>query len=195
MLLRLLPLTAFAVAQFPPPAKYDKVIKSPIDPRITVSYKSPQPGTCQTVYETQRQYTGIADGTYDCYITLPPNTLQPYQQDYTINTFFWFVESRLNPATSPLTIWLNGGPGSSSMIGLVNENGPCEVVQLPNNPDGSFGGYGTQARMWGWDRSSNILYVDQPDQVGFSFDKLMNGTLDLLRGGMFDHTSDSDCLN
>lgn len=45
------------------------------------------------------------------------------------------------------------------MIGMFAENGPCEVIQMPD------GSYGTQARMWGWDRSSNILFIDQPAQV------------------------------
>jgi hypothetical protein len=90
---------------------------------------------------------------------LPPFTLQPIQQNYSINTFFWFTEARQNPETAPLTIWINGGPGSSSLIGMFAENGPCEVIQMAD------GSYGTKARMWGWDRSSNILFIDQPTQV------------------------------
>lgn len=168
MLFQLLPVIAamaislvpFSTAQFPPPATYSNVIKSPIDPNITISYKLPDPGTCTTVFTSQKQYTG--------YVNLPPFTIAPYQQNYSINTFFWFIEARQNPETAPLTIWLSGGPGSSSMVGLFQESGPCEVVQM------SDGGYGTQSRVWGWDRSSNILYIDQPDQVGFSYDVLVN---------------------
>ncbi|OCL12207.1 alpha/beta-hydrolase, partial [Glonium stellatum] len=158
-------LVPFSTAQFPPPVTYSNVIKSPIDPNIVISYKSPDPGTCTTVFTSQKQYTG--------YVNLPPYTIAPYQQNYSINTFFWFIEARQNPETAPLTIWLNGGPGSSSMIGLFQESGPCEVVQL------SDGGYGTQSRMWGWDRSSNILYIDQPAQVGFSYDVLINKSQNL----------------
>jgi carboxypeptidase C (cathepsin A) len=34
--------------------------------------------------------------------------------------------------------------------------------------------------MWGWDRSSNILFVDQPVQVGFSYDTATNFSNDLI---------------
>jgi carboxypeptidase C (cathepsin A) len=152
--------------QFPPPVSYDTVLKSPINPNITISYKKPEPGTCTTAFPTQKQYTG--------YVNLPPFTLAPYQQAYPINTFFWFFEARNSSDTAPLTIWLNGGPGSSSMIGLFQEMGPCEVLQLED------GTYGTRANVWGWDRSSNLLFIDQPTQVGFSYDHPVNVSWDLI---------------
>ncbi|KAH9821416.1 carboxypeptidase S1 homolog-like protein A, partial [Teratosphaeria destructans] len=161
-----------ATAQYPPPASYENVLKSALNPNVTVSYKQPEAGTCQTAFATQKQYTG--------YIGLPPYTLAPIQQNYSINTFFWFVEARQLPESAPLTIWLNGGPGTSSMFGLFNEVGPCEVVQVN---DGSFG---TQLRMYGWDRSSNMLFIDQPNQVGFSYDSPTNGTADLFSGQIYE---------
>lgn len=69
------------------------------------------------------------------------------------------------------------------MVGLFQETGPCEVVQLTD------GSYGTRARTWGWDRSSNILFVDQPDQVGLSFDSLHNQSHDLFDQKAFDPPS------
>jgi carboxypeptidase C (cathepsin A) len=159
--------------EFPPPISSDSmtVLASPIDGNITISYKSPPVGTCTTVFSTQKQYTG--------YVSLPPNILSPSQGNYSINTFFWFIEARQLPETAPLTIYMNGGPGSSSMVGMFQEVGPCQVVEIAQ------GRLGTQARDWGWDRSTNILFVDQPVQVGFSYDVATNASLNLVNEAIY----------
>jgi carboxypeptidase C (cathepsin A) len=158
-----------ALAQYPPPVSNASeliVIKSPVNENITISFKSPPVGTCTTIFSTQKQYTG--------YVNIPPDDVVSAPNDYPINTFFWFIEARQVPETAPLTIFMNGGPGSSSMVGLFQENGPCEVVEIAKDK------LGTRARDWGWDRSTNILYVDQPVQVGLSYDNPTNGSLNLL---------------
>lgn len=48
------------------------------------------------------------------------------------------------------------------------------------------GSYGTQSRMWGWDRSSNMLFIDQPNQVGFSYDTATNASYDLFSNEIFE---------
>ena len=167
-----------AQCQFPLPPNSANIttIRSPVDTNVTIKFKSPPIGTCTTVFPTQKQYTG--------YVTLPPFTVASVQQNYTINTFFWFVEARINANNAPLTIYINGGPGSSSMVGLFQESGPCQVVELAQNR------LGTKPTDWGWDRSSNILFVDQPNQVGFSYDNRSNGSLNLFTGIITEPPSD-----
>src|ERR1700679_2330734 len=104
-------LPSFTLAQYPPVSNLTTIV-SPVDGNITISYKTPPPGTCQTVFDTQQQYTG--------WVHIPGN--------YSTNLFFWFIGAR--DPTDQLTIWLSGGPGSSSMIGLFTENGPCEVIEV-----------------------------------------------------------------
>ncbi|KAI1803303.1 alpha/beta-hydrolase [Daldinia bambusicola] len=155
----------FTDGQYPNATPQDlnlTTISSPTNPNIKISYKVPH-GACNTAFDTQTQYTG--------WVSLPG--------DYPTNTFFWFVGARDQQANSSLTIWLNGGPGSSSMFGFFAENGPCEVVE--NGTDK----FTTIAREWGWDRASNMLFIDQPNQVGFSYDVPTNGSLNLLSSEIY----------
>lgn len=48
--------------------------------------------------------------SYSGHVTIPPSAEFPYEQ----SLFFWFFESRNKPKTDPLTVWINGGPGSPS---------------------------------------------------------------------------------
>ncbi|KAK1143504.1 hypothetical protein N8T08_006310 [Aspergillus melleus] len=74
--------------------------------------------------------------------------------------FFWYFESQNDPLTDPLSLWMTGGPGDSSMIGLFQEIGPCLVNEHGN---------GTYHNPWAWSRNSSLLFVDQPVDTGFSY--------------------------
>jgi cathepsin A (carboxypeptidase C) len=79
----------------------------------------------------------------------------------TLNTkyFFWFFESRSNPTKDPVVMWLTGGPGCSSQLALLAENGPCKV-----NKDGAA----TTKNDYSWNSKANVMWVDQPASTGFS---------------------------
>jgi cathepsin A (carboxypeptidase C) len=73
--------------------------------------------------------------------------------------FFWYFESQNDSEKDPLVLWLTGGPGVSSMIALMGENGPCLINKEAN---------GTVYNEYGWNKKANMLFVDQPAGVGFS---------------------------
>lgn len=84
--------------------------------------------------------------------------------------FFWMFESRSEPSTDPLVIWLTGGPGCSSQLALLSENGPCTVTD---------DGKSTKPNPNSWNNKANVLWLDQPQSTGFSTGPLkVSGTDD-----------------
>lgn len=72
---------------------------------------------------------------------------------------YLFVESQGNKNTDPLVLWLNGGPGCSSLLGFSDENGPMyfkpDSTEFVENHSS-------------WNTVANMLYLEAPAGVGFS---------------------------
>lgn len=65
----------------------------------------------------------------------------------------------MNDEKGPLLLWLNGGPGYSSLYGTFNENGPYVVKENLT----------LELRNTSWNREFSVLYIDNPVGAGFSF--------------------------
>jgi cathepsin A (carboxypeptidase C) len=74
--------------------------------------------------------------------------------------FFWFFESRSQPSTDPLILWISGGPGCSSFASILTELGPCKLNNSKN---------GTLINPYSWNNNANIIFLDQPLNVGYSY--------------------------
>jgi carboxypeptidase C (cathepsin A) len=73
---------------------------------------------------------------------------------------YLFIESENDPKNDPLILWLNGGPGCSSLLGWAQEHGPA-----------SFGDESETFTMnpYSWHKLANIIYLESPAGVGFSY--------------------------
>nr|POE45192.1 serine carboxypeptidase-like 31 [Quercus suber] len=75
--------------------------------------------------------------------------------------FYWFYEATTQADVKPLVLWLNGGPGCSSVgYGATEEIGPFLVEKDGNS---------LKSNPYSWNREANILFLDSPIGVGFSY--------------------------
>ncbi|KAI8545880.1 hypothetical protein RHMOL_Rhmol07G0071800 [Rhododendron molle] len=86
--------------------------------------------------------------------------------------YYYFVEAQKAKHSLPLFLWLNGGPGCSSLAyGALQELGPFRVHSdgktLYKNP-------------FAWNHAANVLFLESPAGVGFSYS---NTTSDVAFGG------------
>ncbi|XVF19669.1 hypothetical protein REPUB_Repub11eG0130800 [Reevesia pubescens] len=86
--------------------------------------------------------------------------------------FYYFAESPENSSTNPLVLWLNGGPGCSSLTGAMTELGPFRV-----NSDGKT----LFRNNYAWNNVANVIFLESPAGVGFSYSNTSSD---------YDHTGD-----
>jgi len=74
--------------------------------------------------------------------------------------FYWLCEPQNVTRDHPvLTIWLQGGPGASSLLGLLYENGPYHLDDSSNLISADYS----------WSQFTSMLYIDNPIGTGYSY--------------------------
>ncbi|GAB2279919.1 Serine carboxypeptidase-like 25 [Dionaea muscipula] len=95
--------------------------------------------------------------------------------------FYWLTEAAQNALSKPLVVWLNGGPGCSSIAyGASEEVGPFRINKSVS---------GLYLNKLSWNLAANLLFLETPAGVGFSYS---NKSSDLLDTG--DHRTARDSL-
>ncbi|KAM5581204.1 serine carboxypeptidase-like 25 [Rosa sericea] len=97
--------------------------------------------------------------------------------------FYWLTEAAVkDPLSKPLVIWLNGGPGCSSVAyGASEEIGPFRINKTAS---------GLYLNKFSWNTEANLLFLETPAGVGFSYS---NRSADLFDTG--DGRTAKDSLN
>eukprot|EP00754_Rhynchopus_humris_P035352 Rhum_TRINITY_DN16872_c0_g1::Rhum_TRINITY_DN16872_c0_g1_i1::g.164734::m.164734 len=104
--------------------------------------------------------------------TMNPTICDPNVKQYagryeidqgTKSYFYWAFEARNKSKDTPTILWMTGGPGCSSELALLFENGPCHANEA---------GTGTVNNPYSWNSNANLVYIDQPAGVGFSEGKM-----------------------
>ena len=75
------------------------------------------------------------------------------------NTYFVFSKALNGNNDAPILLWLQGGPGASSMFGLFTEIGPFNIDQAMK----------IDPRNMNWNQDHHMLFFDNPLGTGFIF--------------------------
>jgi carboxypeptidase C (cathepsin A) len=83
------------------------------------------------------------------------------------------VESERDAVNDPVLVWMNGGPGCSSLDGFLYEHGPFRVLVDDDHPNAFLSPFEHS-----WSKLANTLYIEAPVGVGFSYSSAANPSTD-----------------
>lgn len=96
-------------------------------------------------------YAGIKLRSYAGYLTV--------DKACNSNLFFWYFPAQRNPENASVILWLEGGPGMSSTLGIFYGNGPYRL-----SPDQTI-----TENEFSWTVDHHVVYIDNPVGTGYSF--------------------------
>lgn len=114
---------------------------------------------------------------YSGYIDVGAAAKQPMPMH--VHYVFIEKEEQLDAGADPTILWTNGGPGASSMFGLLAELGPLLLNENSlSTPDFKRTGVPTLfSNPHAWTRLGSVVMFDCPPPVGFSYCADPSGTV------------------
>ena len=83
---------------------------------------------------------------------------------------YWCVMSETDPENDPVLLWYKGGPGASSLFGLLQEWGPLRLNANSYDEKWNATGIPTpQFNAWSWTRQHTVIAIDSPPPMGLSY--------------------------
>jgi len=138
----------------------DTLAEGPNDGAVFVTRYLPdrvQDGQAATVVDLSSLGWKTENAMYSGYITIDNEKKK--------NTFFWLSTALDGNSSAPLLLWLQGGPGASSLFGMFTEIGPFGIA-----PGGVI-----EPRAVNWNQHYHLLFLDNPVGTGFSFTETEEG--------------------
>jgi hypothetical protein len=129
---------------------------------VTVTVRAGEVATTQGDSNNSQDFCDGSSKSISGYMDLKGSDYDKAGEDK--HLFFWMFERRPQPehvhgednnddkSAIPFVVWLTGGPGCSSTLALLTENGPCSV-----NPDGTT----TTVNEYSWTEAAHVLWLDQ----------------------------------
>ncbi|GMI65548.1 serine carboxypeptidase-like 44 [Hibiscus trionum] len=87
-----------------------------------------------------------------------------------LSFFYYFVEAENDTMNRPLTVWLTGGQGCSSVGDAFSSVGPFITTKNAR---------GLDRNLFSWNKVSNLLFIDNPIGAGWSYS---NTSSDYIHG-------------
>jgi len=132
------------------------------------SDSGPQAYCANPVPKVAVNFSEILDGRAPHSFDMYSGYVNVTSQDW---LFYWFLENKNQDTNAPLLIWTNGGPGCSSMEGATTEIGALVLEMIKESCQGPQCDYTEQLSLnpYAWNNHANVLFLDQPRYVGYSF--------------------------
>jgi len=125
-----------------------------------------------------KMYSGFVDAGWDVWEGV----------NRTMHMWYVFQEAEEAPASKPVLLWSNGGPGASSAFGMLTEWGPLQLSteSLAYDPPRLF--YNPYA----WTKFFNVVILNGPAPVGYSWCSPAGPTGDGYSCGSWNDTRTAD---